>query len=187
LKAQIRNHRLAAGCTPCPALPCKREVSLDTALGAPLGQLQSGPTGRPGCGLPSPPRARPPHLSLGAELPRQTFTASSRWASSASSPSAPVGSLQRGAPAHRISSIPDQYFDRTRLRPSTFFGDGLVVHISFCRPGLSPDGRGRPSRLPGGRGARHPRRNLHLHGSPQFSTKAESNPLSQLGPWTSSA
>jgi 5'-methylthioadenosine phosphorylase len=30
--------------------------------------------------------------------------------------------------------IPDQLFDRTKARPSTFFGDGLVAHISFAEP-----------------------------------------------------
>jgi len=30
--------------------------------------------------------------------------------------------------------IPDQFFDRTRGRESTFFGDGLVAHISFAHP-----------------------------------------------------
>src|SRR5947208_1733613 len=30
--------------------------------------------------------------------------------------------------------IPDQFFDRTRGRISTFFGDGLVAHISFSHP-----------------------------------------------------
>src|SRR5689334_16234023 len=30
--------------------------------------------------------------------------------------------------------IPDQFFDRTRGRISTFFGDGLVAHISFAHP-----------------------------------------------------
>ena len=30
--------------------------------------------------------------------------------------------------------IPDQFFDRTRGRVSTFFGDGLVGHISFADP-----------------------------------------------------
>jgi 5'-methylthioadenosine phosphorylase len=30
--------------------------------------------------------------------------------------------------------IPDQFFDRTRGRNSTFFGDGLVAHISFSDP-----------------------------------------------------
>ena len=30
--------------------------------------------------------------------------------------------------------IPDQFFDRTRSRVSTFFGNGLVAHISFADP-----------------------------------------------------
>ncbi len=30
--------------------------------------------------------------------------------------------------------IPDQLFDRTKTRASTFFGKGLVVHISFAEP-----------------------------------------------------
>ncbi|MBV9763807.1 MAG: S-methyl-5'-thioadenosine phosphorylase, partial [Acidobacteriaceae bacterium] len=30
--------------------------------------------------------------------------------------------------------IPDQFFDRTRGRISTFFGNGLVAHISFADP-----------------------------------------------------
>jgi 5'-methylthioadenosine phosphorylase len=29
---------------------------------------------------------------------------------------------------------PDQFFDRTRGRISTFFGEGLVVHVSFAHP-----------------------------------------------------
>jgi len=36
------------------------------------------------------------------------------------------------APRHIV--IPDQLFDNTRVRPRTFFGDGLVVHISFDEP-----------------------------------------------------
>jgi 5'-methylthioadenosine phosphorylase len=30
--------------------------------------------------------------------------------------------------------IPDQFFDRTRGRASTFFGDGLVAHTAFAKP-----------------------------------------------------
>src|SRR5208282_4555483 len=41
-----------------------------------------------------------------------------------------VGSLKE---VHRPLDIviPDQFFDRTRGRASTFFGEGLVAHISF--------------------------------------------------------
>lgn len=44
-----------------------------------------------------------------------------------------VGSLREEiAPLHMV--VPDQLIDRTRLRESTFFGDGLVAHISFADP-----------------------------------------------------
>jgi 5'-methylthioadenosine phosphorylase len=44
-----------------------------------------------------------------------------------------VGSLKE---EHRPLDfvIPDQFFDRTRGRISTFFGDGLVAHVSFADP-----------------------------------------------------
>ena len=44
-----------------------------------------------------------------------------------------VGSLKE---QHRPLEflIPDQFYDHTKSRVSTFFGDGLVVHISFADP-----------------------------------------------------
>ena len=30
--------------------------------------------------------------------------------------------------------VPDQFFDRTRHRPDTFFGNGLVAHVSMADP-----------------------------------------------------
>jgi 5'-methylthioadenosine phosphorylase len=44
-----------------------------------------------------------------------------------------VGSLQEQyAPTHIV--VPDQFFDRTRGRVSTFFGEGIVAHITFDHP-----------------------------------------------------
>ena len=44
-----------------------------------------------------------------------------------------VGSLQeRYVPQHLV--IPDQFFDRTKGRASTFFGNGLVAHVGFAHP-----------------------------------------------------
>jgi 5'-methylthioadenosine phosphorylase len=44
-----------------------------------------------------------------------------------------VGSLKEDlAPLEFL--IPDQFYDRTRLRISTFFGEGAVAHVSFDRP-----------------------------------------------------
>jgi 5'-methylthioadenosine phosphorylase len=44
-----------------------------------------------------------------------------------------VGSMREEiAPGHIV--IPDQFFDRTTSRPSTFFQEGIVAHISFAEP-----------------------------------------------------
>ena len=45
-----------------------------------------------------------------------------------------VGSLrQEVVPGHMV--VPDQIIDRTRgARPTTFFGDGIVVHVGFADP-----------------------------------------------------
>ncbi len=44
-----------------------------------------------------------------------------------------VGSLREGLEPLDIV-VPDQLFDRTRARPSTFFGEGVVVHVGFADP-----------------------------------------------------
>lgn len=44
-----------------------------------------------------------------------------------------VGSLREDiVPGHMV--IPDQFFDRTKARPSTFFENGIVAHVSFAHP-----------------------------------------------------
>jgi 5'-methylthioadenosine phosphorylase len=44
-----------------------------------------------------------------------------------------VGSLREEHPPQHIV-IPDQFFDRTKGRVSTFFGRGLVAHVAFSHP-----------------------------------------------------
>src|SRR5438876_9996237 len=51
------------------------------------------------------------------------------WILSASA----VGSLKEELQPLDIV-LPDQFFDRTKSRISTFFGDGIVVHVSFAHP-----------------------------------------------------
>jgi 5'-methylthioadenosine phosphorylase len=44
-----------------------------------------------------------------------------------------VGSLKKEyVPGHIV--VPDQFFDRTRHRPDTFFGNGIVAHVSIAHP-----------------------------------------------------
>jgi len=44
-----------------------------------------------------------------------------------------VGSLQEDLRPGEFL-VPDQFFDRTKHRISTFFGDGLVAHVAFANP-----------------------------------------------------
>jgi 5'-methylthioadenosine phosphorylase len=71
--------------------------------------------------------------------------------------------------------IPDQFFDRTRHRVDTFFGNGIVAHIAFADPICSDlarvvEGACQKAAVTGKRGGTY----LCMEG-PQFSTKAESN------------
>ena len=71
--------------------------------------------------------------------------------------------------------IPDQFFDRTRHRVDTFFGEGIVAHIALADP-VCPqlstvvEGACKKAGVTGKRGGTY----LNMEG-PQFSTKAESN------------
>jgi len=84
------------------------------------------------------------------------------------------GSLREDyAPGHIV--IPDQLFDNTKDRERTFFGEGLVVHVSVADP-FCPD---LSSQLENA--TRKTAATVHSGGSfitiegPRFSTKAESN------------
>jgi 5'-methylthioadenosine phosphorylase len=85
-----------------------------------------------------------------------------------------VGSLKE---EHKPTEfvIPSQFFDRTRHRVDTFFGNGIVVHISFADP-VCGELQGvveqacKKAGVVGKRGGTY----LCMEG-PQFSTKAESN------------
>ncbi|HKC63716.1 MAG TPA: S-methyl-5'-thioadenosine phosphorylase [Pyrinomonadaceae bacterium] len=87
-----------------------------------------------------------------------------------------VGSLQeRYAPLDMV--IPDQFFDRTRARAheSTFFGDGLVAHITFAHPVCDELGNVLEAAC-GAADVRTHRGGTYLcMEGPAFSTKAESN------------
>jgi 5'-methylthioadenosine phosphorylase len=91
-----------------------------------------------------------------------------------------VGSLKiEYAPGHIV--IPDQFYDRTRHRPDTFFGQGLVAHTSLARPVSKTlaDVLFEASKQEGA--------TVHMGGTyvnmegPQFSTRAESFVYRHLG------
>jgi 5'-methylthioadenosine phosphorylase len=71
--------------------------------------------------------------------------------------------------------IPTQFFDRTRGRISTFFGGGLVAHISFAEP-VCPVEVGMLAKACVDAGVRYHRGGTYVcMEGPAFSTKAESN------------
>ena len=91
------------------------------------------------------------------------------------------GSLQEQyAPGHIV--VPDQLFDRTRSRDLSFFGEGLVVHLSAAEP-FSPE----LSQLVYEGVQETDERATHRGGTfiivegPRFSTKAESRIFRQWG------
>jgi 5'-methylthioadenosine phosphorylase len=71
--------------------------------------------------------------------------------------------------------IPEQFFDRTRGRISTFFGDGLVAHVGFAHPFCKPlSGIAYESAQQAGATVHKGGTYVCMEG-PQFSTLAESN------------
>jgi 5'-methylthioadenosine phosphorylase len=71
--------------------------------------------------------------------------------------------------------IPDQFFDRTRHRVDTFFGNGIVAHIAFADPicphlAQAVEGACTKAGVTAKRGGTY----VCMEG-PQFSTRAESN------------
>lgn len=85
-----------------------------------------------------------------------------------------VGSLRAAiAPGHLV--IPDQFIDRTTQRPSTFFGKGIVAHVSLADPfcqALSAT----LAQAAASEGARVHKGGTYLcMEGPQFSTRAEAH------------
>jgi len=77
--------------------------------------------------------------------------------------------------------LPDQFYDRTKTRISTFFGNGIVAHVSFGDPicNVLSDvigSAGADAGVPIKRGGTY----VCMEG-PQFSTKAESNTYRSWG------
>lgn len=93
-----------------------------------------------------------------------------------------VGSLQEQyAPTDMV--IPDQFFDRTRARAkeSTFFGEGIVAHLTFAHPVCDELGDILQSSCEAVGVKTHRGGTYVCMEGPAFSTKAESNVYRQWG------
>ena len=115
-----------------PGLEEKRERKIDTPFGSPsdayiLGRLEGKRVAflaRHGRGH----RILPTELNFRANIYGFKMLGVKRLLSASA-----VGSLKlEHKPMDFV--LPDQFVDRTRQRVSTFFGEGIVVHISFADP-----------------------------------------------------
>ncbi|OGH01234.1 MAG: methylthioadenosine phosphorylase [Candidatus Lambdaproteobacteria bacterium RIFOXYD1_FULL_56_27] len=91
-----------------------------------------------------------------------------------------VGSLKEEiAPGHIV--IPDQFFDRTKDRPSTFFGEGVVAHLQFGHPVCADLCNGLEAAVKKVGVTYHRGGTYVCMEGPLFSTKAESEFYRQIG------
>jgi 5'-methylthioadenosine phosphorylase len=108
------------------------EVRVDTPFGAPSDALITGRLGD--AELVFLPRHGRGHVLTPSEVPYRANIWAMKslgvgWLVSVSA----VGSLREEiAPGHLV--VVDQFIDRTRGRPNTFFGEGCVAHVSFGDP-----------------------------------------------------
>ncbi len=150
----------------------RTEVFVETPFGAPSAPLVCGRLG--GMALAFLSRHGQGHRLLPTEINfrANVFALKSLGVEFVLSASA-VGSLRETIDPLDIV-IPDQFVDRTRHRADTFFGDGLVAHVSLADPVC-----GRLAALAGD-AARESGARVHKGGTyvcmegPQFSTRAES-------------
>lgn len=156
-----------------PGLTKLHEIEVQTPFGAPsdafvLGELEGRKVAflaRHGRGH----RLMPSELNFRANLYAMKKLGVERVLSASA-----VGSLkQEHKPGEFL--IPDQFIDRTYLRSSTFFGDGLVAHVAFGDPICETVAQ---AALAGARSAgvkAKPGGVYVCMEGPQFSTRAESN------------
>ena len=110
----------------------KKDIKIKTPFGDPSDAITTGTLeGRPVAFLP---RHGIGHRILPSELPQQANI----WALKSLGVEyifgvSAVGSLKEKIVPRDIV-LPDQIIDKTHKRPGTFFGDGLVVHVSFAEP-----------------------------------------------------
>ena len=156
-----------------PGFEAEQEVQLETPFGEPsdayvVGKLQGQEIAflaRHGRGH----RLSPSELNFRANIFGMKLLGVERILSLSA-----VGSLkEEHAPLDFV--IPDQFFDRTQCRVSTFFGDGVVAHISFSDP-VCPELAAlvHQSAIHSGVRTKMGGTYLCMEG-PAFSTRAESN------------
>ena len=156
-----------------PGLGRIREVSVSTPFGKPSDKLVRGRLGD--TDLVFLPRHGKGHRWLPTEVNfRANIFALKKLGVERIISVSAVGSLrQEIAPGHLV--VPDQFIDRTSQRPGTFFGRGLVAHVSLAEPFCKDLSAVLVE------SARAEKAQVHAGGTylcmegPQFSTRAESH------------
>jgi 5'-methylthioadenosine phosphorylase len=114
------------------ALIDAEEINLDTPFGKPSDALIVGTLS--GVRVAFLPRHARGHRLLPTEIPfRANIYAMKMLGVERIISASAVGSLREELKPMDIV-IPDQFFDRTKQRPSTFFGDGIAAHVAFADP-----------------------------------------------------
>ncbi len=157
----------------------RREEAVETPWGAPSDMLVHGRIGE--IRLVFLPRHGRGHRLAPSEVPYRANIAALKMAGVTDILSVSAcGSLKEAYAPGDVVAV-DQYVDRTVSRPSSFFGEGLVAHVSMADPvcrrlaGLAADA----AEAAGGR--------VHRGGTylamegPQFSSRAESHLYRQWG------
>ena len=157
----------------------RRDVSVDTPFGPPSAPLVTGRLSgkevvflaRHGIGH----RLTPSELNFRANIYAMKTLGVERILSASA-----VGSLKEEyVPLHLV--IPDQFFDRTRGRVSTFFGEGLVAHVGFAHPFCESLSTTTYDAAVAAGATVHKGGTYVCMEGPQFSTKAESVLYRQWG------
>lgn len=150
-----------------------KTVTLETPFGQPSGDYVMGTLG--GAEVVFLPRHGVGHVLNPSEINfRANIWGMKKLGVSAIISVSAVGSLKEEIkPGHMV--VIDQFFDRTRLRPATFFEKGIVAHVSFADPVCAQ------LRAVLVQAAKKSQATVHAKGTyvcmegPQFSTRAESH------------
>lgn len=149
-----------------------RDVELETPFGPPSASLRLGRLGDREVAFLS--RHGAGHRLLPSEIPfRANVYAMKLLGVSRILAVSAVGSLREEFPP-RTLVVPDQFLDRTRHRVDTFFGDGIVAHVSLADPFSQPLRRALLDAAAALGHAAHDGGTQVCMEGPQFSTRAES-------------
>ncbi len=149
----------------------EREFHVDTPFGKPSDSIVTGELD--GVAVAFLPRHGRGHRISPTELPvRANIYAMKQFGVQRLISISAVGSLREELKPLDLV-VPDQIIDRTRERPSTFFGDGLVAHVGFADP-FCPTLRRQAVEAASGETDVHDGGTYVVMEGPQFSTRAES-------------